>query len=567
MSVVKRLTAWLSQRLPTVVLTSAAALFFGPLGSRALWNSDEGRYAEIAREMIERGDWIVPHLNGVLYFEKPPLVYWLTAISFKIFGYGEFAARFWCAAFGWLTVGLVMLLARRWKDSRVAVLSGAVLATSLLFFALTQFLVLDMALTFWFTLALFAMTGILTERLPERVGRYAYILAFALGGGFLTKGLIALIFPCGVLFVLLLYTRSWSTLSKIPWKGCALIFVVLVAPWLVIISLRHPDFLTFFLIREHFSRFLTDVHHRSAPAYFFIPVLAAGFLPWTFVLPRVIREGLVHRCAALQRDPVRALLFAWVLLVTGFYSFSQSKLVAYIIPVFPALALLVGDALDRALEEPGVPAWLRNSLLAWAVVLGAGVAVLKLPQALPIFKDPSAMALRQQAGLLTFIMSLGVMALVGFWGMRRTSAAVAGLIVSSLLFYVALVPLSSALDPYLSNKGLAQLLAARAAPSDRIATYGIAYENVTQALAFYTRRRIAVYGDPGELTMGRDKADDRDQWFGERPEATLTVCRLPIGSWVVTNEEYFKELAQSGGLRMWEPVSKEGKLLLFRKVR
>src|SRR5207249_4222643 len=115
------------------------------------------RYAEIAREMLELKDWIAPHLNYVLYFEKPPLMYWLTAVSLAVFGPHAFAARFWCAAFGVLTVGLTYLLGKHWKNERVGLLAGCILATSVGFFALTQFLVLDMALTFWLTLALYAV--------------------------------------------------------------------------------------------------------------------------------------------------------------------------------------------------------------------------------------------------------------------------------------------------------------------------------------------------------------------------------------------------------------------------
>ncbi len=190
---------WLSKRLPWLLLLASATLFFLPLGSRALWNTDEGRYAEIAREMLVLKDWISPHLNYVLYFEKPPLMYWLTAASLAVFGQNEFAARFWCAMFGVLTVGIVYILGKRWKGDRAGLLAGVVLATSLGFFCLTQYLVLDMALTFWTTLALYASARILQERPPELVRRFSVLLALAMAGGVLTKGPIAFLFPAVVL--------------------------------------------------------------------------------------------------------------------------------------------------------------------------------------------------------------------------------------------------------------------------------------------------------------------------------------------------------------------------------
>ena len=201
---------WLSKRLSWVLLLASASLFYLPLGARALWNSDEGRYAEIAREMLELKDWISPHLNYVLYFEKPPLVYWLTAASLALFGHTEFAARFWCATFGLLTVGVTYLFGKHWKGEWAGLLSGGILATSLLFFALTQFLVLDMALTFWMTLALYAASRMLTERPPERVKRFTDLFALAVAGGVITKGLIGVVFPVVVLGLTVAYTRSWG---------------------------------------------------------------------------------------------------------------------------------------------------------------------------------------------------------------------------------------------------------------------------------------------------------------------------------------------------------------------
>ena len=252
-----------------------------PLGTRALWNSDEGRYAEIAREMLELKDWVSPHLNYVLYFEKPPLMYWLTAASFAVFGQNEFAARFWCALFGVLTVGLVYLLGKALEERTHGTLVGrSILATSFLYFGLTQYLVLDMALTFWLTAALYASSRILQERPPERVKRYADVLAVAIAGGDSCNQRAdrARVFPVSVLLATLFYTRLGVQARKIAWQPLFILMGVLAAPWFVAVSLKHPFFPQFFFVHEHVSRFLTTVHHRTAPFYFFLPVLLAGFL-------------------------------------------------------------------------------------------------------------------------------------------------------------------------------------------------------------------------------------------------------------------------------------------------
>ncbi len=379
---------WFSKRLSWVLMLASATLFYLPLSTRALWNSDEGRYAEIAREMLELRDWVSPHLNYGLYFEKPPMMYWLTSLSFLVFGPTAFAARFWCATFGLLTVGVTYLIGKHWRFERAGLLAGGILATSFGFFFLTQFLVLDMALTFWMTLALYAASRILQERSPDAVKRYANLLAVAIAGGILTKGLVAIIFPIGVLGITLAYTRLGVQTRKIPWHQIFLVTAVLAAPWFILVSLHHPSFIPFFFIHEHFARFLTTIHHRAAPMYFFIPVLLVGFLPWSVFLPKVIISALKNHGTALKRDPVMALLMIWSLFILVFFSISHSKLAGYILPVFPALALLVSNSFEEALDDAEPARWVEWGLINIIVILIAGLCVLKLPLSDSFFSDP-----------------------------------------------------------------------------------------------------------------------------------------------------------------------------------
>ncbi len=558
---------WLSKRLHWVMLLACASLFYLPLGSRALWNSAEGRIAEIAREMLERGDWLVPHLNYVVSWDHPPLLYVLTAASLAVFGETEFAARFWCATFGLLTVLLVYLLGRRWKGERVGLLSGVVLATSVLFFALTQFLVLDMALTFWLVLSLYASAGMLTERLPGRVRRWSSLLILAVVGGVLTKGLVAVAFPIAALLLVIAYTRFWTQMSKIPWQEIFLCVGLLSAPWYVMMALKHPDFLSSFFVREPLQSFFAAAHPREAPLYFYLPVLAAAFLPWSVFLPYVLTHLFRHRAAEMNRDPVKALLFMWSVIITLFYSCSQTKLVASILPVLPALALLCGDALEEALEEPRAPGWVQKGVLGLVVIFSCAVAVLKLPQAAVLFQDPAAEALRAHAGLLSFMLSVIVTVLVGVWGMRQTMAALVGLVMAQVLFFGSLPSLANPVDPFLSNKAIARQIGLRSKPLDRTLTYGISFENVAQTLPFYLKRRVAIFGDPGELAMGADKAPEAAEWIFPQPESAAALARMPQGTWVVTSDVVQKQLTQAGPGRSLELVMREGKLILLRKIK
>jgi 4-amino-4-deoxy-L-arabinose transferase-like glycosyltransferase len=558
---------WFSKRLPWVLLAASATLFFLPLGGRALWNSDEGRYAEIAREMLVLKDWLSPHLNYVLYFEKPPLMYWLTAASLAVFGQNEFAARFWCAVFGVLTVGVVYLIGKEWKNERTGLLSGSILATSLGFFCLTQYLVLDMALTFWMALALYASARILQERPPERVRRLSDLLAVAVAGGFLTKGPIAFVFPVAVIGLTLAYTRLGVQARKISWQPAFILLLVLVSPWFVLVSLKHPFFLQFFFIHENISRFLTTVHHRTAPFYFFVPVLAVGFLPWSVFLPKVFIDACRKRGLAMKRDPILALLMIWSLFIFLFFSFSQSKLIGYLLPIFPALALLTGALFEEVLEEENLPSWMMGGIISLILIFIVGLVVLKIPQAAPLFSDPVAAAVRSHADILCLVLGISVFVLVGVSGMRQSGACLAGITLVQVLLLSTLSSTAPALDPWLSNRGLARVLALSAKPGDQIVAYGLSYEDVLQGLPFYAGRRIVIEGDPGELELGRQHTADADAWFLADPGAQDALRGLPVGTWVVTSDGAAKYLRAAGALEPTDLVAREGQLLLFRKVR
>jgi hypothetical protein len=164
-------------------------------------------------------------------------------------------------------------------------------------------------------------------------------------------------------------------------------------------------------------------------------------------------------------------------------------------------------------------------------------------------------------------LALVIFILVGVWGMRHGLAAFGGIMLSQVLLLSAVAPLSVGLDPYLSNKGMARIISQRAKPEERVVSYGVSYENVLQALPFYTQRRIAVFGDPGELDMGAGDAPEAADWFSGETTAKDSVAKLSPGTWVVTNEEYWKGLRDAGLAEAFEPIGREGRLLLFRKVQ
>jgi 4-amino-4-deoxy-L-arabinose transferase-like glycosyltransferase len=362
--------AALSRRSWIALAIVVALVWFANLDVRMLQHPDEGRYAEIAREMVASGDWVTPRLDGLKYFEKPPLQYWLTAASFEAFEVDEWTARLPGAIAGFLTLAAIAYAGAVLASPAAGLYAALALAGSLWEFGIAHLVTLDALLTFWLTLTLCAFLLAQHARATQAVSRRWMLLAFAAAaGGVLTKGLVALVIPFATLVLYSLVTGDRG-----PWKRLHLgrglvVLLVLAAPWFVLVSLRNPEFARFFFIHEHFERFLTTEHRRTGAWWYFVPMFIAGFLPWTGIF-------LWHLRGSWRSARIDAGAFAWArfcLVWSGFififFSLSGSKLPSYILPMFPAAALVLGRQL--------VHARLRT-LAALTAILVATTAVLWL---------------------------------------------------------------------------------------------------------------------------------------------------------------------------------------------
>jgi 4-amino-4-deoxy-L-arabinose transferase-like glycosyltransferase len=315
-----------------------AVAWFGTLGLRPLYKADETRYAEIPREMVASGDWITPRLNGFKYFEKPPLQYWATAGFFEVLGIQDWTSRLWAALTGFAGILLVLVLGSRIFGAPAGLLAAAVLAGSPVFVAAAQINTLDMGLTFFLTGAVLALAS-----------GYPLVFWACCALAVLSKGLVGIVLPLAALGLYILIKRDWRLMWEVRPVSGPLVFLLIAAPWFVAVSLRNPEFAHFFFIQEHFQRFTTEVHQRTAPAWFFLPVLALGFLP--FLLPAAVAwwRGITSRAPSFDAMFWLAL---WALVVLAFFSASSSKLPAYVLPIFPALALLTGKYLAEGGRRP-----------------------------------------------------------------------------------------------------------------------------------------------------------------------------------------------------------------------
>lgn len=348
------------------------AVWFYALGARTLVPTDEGRYAEMAREMVATGDWVTPRLNGIKYFEKPPLQTWMNALTFKAFGLGEWQARLWTGLCGLFGILMTAWAGTRVFGARVGFHAGLVLASSFFWAALGHVNTLDMGLAGMMTLTLCAL--LLAQR-DDATGRERRNWMLACWAGMalavLSKGLIGIVLPGAVLMLYTLLSRDWWIWKRLHFGAGLLLFFAIATPWFVLVSLKNPEFPNFFFIHEHFQRFTSKVHHRTGSWHYFIPILLLGIVPWLGVLPQSLWN--VHdKTPGFQP---KKMLLLWAVFIFFFFSISGSKLPSYILPMFPALALLIACHLENVSDKALA---VTAGMLALFGVIGLGF-VGKLP--------------------------------------------------------------------------------------------------------------------------------------------------------------------------------------------
>ena len=329
-----------------LLLIIYALLWFGTLNYRHLIPSDEGRYAEMAREMLVTGDWVTPRYNGYKYFEKPPLQVWATATTFQVFGIGDWQARLWTALTGFLTILVIGFTGARIYNARAGWIAALVLASSPMWVISGHFNSLDMGLSAFLVTALCSLLLAQTSnnKISSRNWMWACWVFMALAT--LSKGLIGAAIPAMVFIAYSISAWDWKIWTRLRLFSGIVIYLLITAPWFALVAQRNPEFLEFFFIHEHLQRFTQDAHSRTGPIYYFVPLLLIGALPWVLQIPGSIAQAWQERRREFSSG---WLLVCWFAIIFTFFSVSRSKLPGYIIPIFPALALLIGNRLDRLL--------------------------------------------------------------------------------------------------------------------------------------------------------------------------------------------------------------------------
>jgi 4-amino-4-deoxy-L-arabinose transferase-like glycosyltransferase len=517
---------WLYAALAVLI----GSLWLAALAARPLFNPDEGRYAEIPREMLSTGDWVIPHLNGLAYIEKPPLQYWATASSYRLFGPGEFAARLYTALCALAGLSLVWLAARRLWGAQAGWRAAAMLSGMLMFVVLGQLLTLDMSLTFYMTLSLVAF--LLAQTAPQP--RPWMLLAWAAAAcGVLTKGLVAAALPAAVLMLYSGYSRDFT-----PWRRLHLtwglpLFLAITVPWHWLAAARLKDFLEFFFVHEHLARYLTPSADREEAWWFFGGVFLAGSFPWTLPALRALAGGWRRPASTGAFQPV-LFLWIWVVFIGVFFSLSDSKLMPYILPVMPALALLIAALPAETLKRDLIV----TAALTLIAGLGLGLASLHWPSVVAS-SDRSAyfLPLAKPLGPIALLLAASG-AFVLAQRARETTRIAVFLGAGWCLAWLLLVRAAALVAPIYSGVGLAAALpdADRDAPLYSVGTYD-------QSLTFYLRRTVTLVAYRGELDYGIRHTPDRDE---ATMDDFLRHWLLPTQAFAVMEKPMFENLKSRG---------------------
>ena len=349
-----RLERW----LPWILGASAIFVLFYQLGGAALFEPDEGRNAEKAREILLLSDWVTPHENFHPVLDKPIFFYWLIALAYKCFGISEWSARLPSALTALGCVALVYFFARDHWGKAQALWSSLILLTCMEFFLLARIVIFDMPLTFLLTLALCAFYRASHSDDVNRRRVLCLLMYSAIGAATLIKGLIGVVVPAMVIFCYLLLTKQWSVLRRLYLVPGAFIFRAIVLPWYLEVGARHEGYLHYYFWDEHFGRFASEEFDRSQPWYYFILVGLIGFFPWTLLWP-LMASGFRRRAC----DDKTLFLLLWAGVTLIFFSASKSKLPHYILPIFPALAILTASRLISVFHQSAQRAQAGLSLI------------------------------------------------------------------------------------------------------------------------------------------------------------------------------------------------------------
>lgn len=483
-----------------IILLVTLAILLPQFAGYPLLEPDEARYSEIPREMLASKDYVIPHLNGIIYLEKPPFFYWLQTIAIKAFGINEIGLRFWNAFFASFSCIMVYLGGSVLYNRKAGWIAASLLFTSLLFYAMAHFITLDMTLSGLITGCLFSIIISLNKPSPLSARLWCYAAYVFAALALLTKGLVGILLPGSIFMLWIIATQQWSALKRIHIFSGLLIFFAIALPWHIFAQMRVNEFFDFYIVGQHFKRYLTMAEGRYKPVWFFAVILIAGLMPWIFfACQAAIRQGNQIRLS-FKQYPIETFLLIWAGFIFVFFSLSKSKLVPYILPVLPPLMLLLShDLLTYARKR-----W--EWIATMCLVFLAAVGLILMPYVADKMLDPHLMD-NQHATIVTLAtMTLITLAVcLVLLARRKVVAPFIALGAGCIIAFGTAVPLASKLADR-SIKPLAMIINARVGEYDEV----VSFQKYIQDLPVYTNQIVTVVDRKDELDFGMTLEDQSD---------------------------------------------------------
>ena len=535
--------SWLVDILAILIVF---ALFYAiGIGSHALFTPDEGRYSEVAREMVASGDYITPRLNGVAFLDKPALYYWLQASAIHLFGLKDWALRFWPATLGIFGALVTYIVGRRLYNRRAGILAAIMLATSPLYYGAAHYANLDLEVAVLISTSLLCFIAAMQSVTSLSKNGFLYTAYFFAGLAVLTKGLIGIAFPALIIGAWIAMTGRWRTLLHMRVLSGLCLFALIVVPWYYLVQQANPEFLHFFFVTQQVSRFLTTQDFNDkAPVWFYVPVVLLGLMPWSIFLFQALSKKIRAIWQAKSQHAVDLYLLIWFFVVFVFFSIPRSKTVGYILPLFPVGALLIGSYLSQIWDkaEAKKAGWV---FIIMSSVIAGGLFIT------PMF----AVKLEIPRALLPFLQGMGgcflLAAVLSLFCFRQKNVLP--------FFSVMVVTISAALLIFMTSAGvinekstkpLALMLKPMLAPTDEVVVYYKYYQD----LPIYLERRVTVVADWHSPDIQKRDNWLREMWYGMVFQDTKDWLIEDDTFWqrwhsnkrlyVITDQGYYEHLSQ-----------------------
>lgn len=478
------------------------------LGSYALFTPDEGRYSEIAREMVTTGDYITPRLNGVAFLDKPIFYYWLQAFAIKTFGLKEWALRLWPMLFGIFGAVITYICTRILANRQSGIFAAIILATCPLYYGAAHYANLDLEVAVLIATTLF-LAGVALHTQTAAMRSTLFVLAYLFASlAFLTKGLIGVVFPILVVGLWILLTNQWRIIPKMKILTGLVIFVLINLPWYYYAQKANPQFLHFFFITQQVSRFLTQgaYNNQSAP-WFYLPIIFIGVFPWTLFIFQAIGNGVKTWWQNKTANTAELYFLIWLTVVFLFFSIPKSKTIGYIIPCIPPIAALVGIYFSQAWKKLNPPFALYIGMLGY-IVCGFVIATLFfLSSRYPIYGDLKYLGNYLDLAGINFLVA-SILCFV-FILQKQFKRIIYCITLSAILFLLILISSAQTINTK-SMKPLAKTLVTNLKPEDEFVTYYSYYHD----LPLYLQKRVTIVANWNSPHIIENDNWTREMWFG-----------------------------------------------------